>query len=50
MKDILVDFWNYLRQHKKWWLVPLIIIIFLVGFLLAISGSSALAPFIYSLF
>jgi hypothetical protein len=50
MKDILIDFWNYIRQNKKWWLVPLIIIIFLVGFLLVISGSSALGPFIYSLF
>lgn len=50
MKDILIDFWNYIRQNKKWWLVPLIILIFLVGFLLVISGSSALGPFIYSLF
>ncbi len=50
MKDILIDFWKYLRQQKKWWLIPLIIIIFLVGFLLVAGGSSALAPFIYSLF
>jgi Family of unknown function (DUF5989) len=50
MKDMLIDFWNYIGQNKKWWLVPLIIIIFLVGFLLVLGSSSALAPFIYSLF
>lgn len=50
MKEFLIDFWNYIRQNKKWWLVPLIIILFLTGFLLFMSGSSALAPFIYSLF
>ena len=50
MKDMLLDFWRYIRQQKKWWLIPLIVIIFLVGFLLVMSGSSALGPFIYSLF
>ncbi len=50
MKDMLLDFWRYIRQQKKWWLIPLLVIIFLVGFLLVMSGSSALGPFIYSLF
>jgi hypothetical protein len=50
MKELLLDLWKYLMQNKKWWLVPLIVTLFLVGFLLILAASSALSPFIYSLF
>jgi hypothetical protein len=50
MWDSIKDLWAYLRQNKKWWLTPLIIVLLLIGFLLVIGGSSVLSPFIYSLF
>jgi len=43
------DFWDYMKQHKKWWMLPILIMLLLVGALI-ILGSSAAAPFIYSLF
>jgi hypothetical protein len=50
MKELLRDLWKYLMQNKKWWLVPLMITLLLVGFLLFLAAGSALSPFIYSLF
>ncbi|MCS3800904.1 DUF5989 family protein [Niastella sp. OAS944] len=47
--DFLKDLWNYLKERKKWWLAPLIIIFILIGVLLILGGTS-LAPFIYTLF
>jgi len=44
------DFWQFLRVRKKWWLAPIIITLVLVGALLVVTESSALAPFIYALF
>jgi len=48
--SILGDFWEFLRVRKKWWLAPIIITLLLVGVLLVVTESSALAPFIYALF
>jgi hypothetical protein len=43
------EFWYFLRKNKKWWITPIVII--LLGFgLLVLLGSSAIAPFIYTLF
>lgn len=47
--DFLKDLWSYLKERKKWWLAPLIIILILIGVLLILGGTS-LAPFIYTLF
>lgn len=44
------EFWLFLRQNKKYWLLPIILILFVVGALLVFAQSSALAPFIYSIF
>ena len=44
------DFWQFLRVRKKWWLAPIVITLVLVGALLVVTESSALAPFIYALF
>jgi hypothetical protein len=46
----LKEFWNFLRVRKKWWLAPIIIILLLLGFLIFFTQSSAVAPFIYTLF
>ena len=40
----------FLRERKKWWLLPIIVVMFLVGTLLIFAQGSALAPFIYSIF
>jgi NAD/NADP transhydrogenase beta subunit len=48
--DFLRDFWNYMKERKKWWLIPIIVIFLLLGLLIVFSTGSALAPFIYTLF
>ncbi len=46
---ILAEFWEFLRHNKKWWLLPILVVLVLVGVLIVLS-SSAVAPFIYTLF
>lgn len=46
---ILLEFWGFLKESKKWWLVPILIALGLVGALVLLGGTGA-APFIYSLF
>jgi hypothetical protein len=48
--DFFRDFWNYMKERKKWWLIPTFIIFILLGILIILSSGSALAPFIYTLF
>ncbi|HPR32098.1 MAG TPA: DUF5989 family protein [Prolixibacteraceae bacterium] len=48
--DFFRDFWNYMKERKKWWLIPTFIVLFLLGLLIVLSSGSALAPFIYTLF
>ncbi|MFH1045728.1 MAG: DUF5989 family protein [Candidatus Omnitrophota bacterium] len=47
---ILREFWQFLRVNKRWWLLPIIIMLILLGALIVLSESSAVAPFIYTLF
>jgi drug/metabolite transporter superfamily protein YnfA len=47
---VLSEFWQFLKQEKKYWLVPIVIVFLLFGLLLVFSQSSAVAPFIYTLF
>jgi len=42
--------WGFLRTRKKWWLLPLIAMLLLFGVIMVFAQSSALAPFIYTLF
>ncbi len=46
---VLHEFWDYLRENKKWWLLPILIVLLLFGMLVFLSGTAA-APFIYTLF
>ena len=48
--SVLGDFWEFLKVRKKWWLAPIVVTLLLVGALLVVTESSALAPFIYALF
>ena len=47
---VLSEFLQFLRQEKKYWLVPIVVVFVLFGLLIVFSQSSALAPFIYTLF
>jgi Family of unknown function (DUF5989) len=47
---VLGELLEFLRQEKKYWLMPIVIVFVLLGFLIVVSQSSALAPFIYTLF
>ena len=48
--DFLKDFWGFLKQRKKFWLLPLIIVLLVFGILIVLTSGSAIAPFIYTLF
>jgi hypothetical protein len=48
--SILGEFWKFLKVRKKWWLMPIIIFLILLGALLILTEGSAIAPFIYALF
>jgi Family of unknown function (DUF5989) len=47
---VVSEFWAFLKQEKKYWLVPVVIVFLLFGLLIVFSQSSAVAPFIYTLF
>jgi len=48
--SILKEFWNFLRERKKFWLMPIVFFLLILGLVLVVAKGSALAPFIYSLF
>ena len=50
MKDFFKDLWGFLRERKKFWLLPSIIILISLGALIFFTSGSAVAPFIYTLF
>jgi hypothetical protein len=48
--DLIKEMWAFLKVRKKFWLLPIIIILLLLGALIVFTESSAVAPFIYTLF
>ncbi|HVG31790.1 MAG TPA: DUF5989 family protein [Pyrinomonadaceae bacterium] len=48
--SLLLELWAFLRERKKFWLLPIVVIMLLFGALMIFAESSALAPFIYTLF
>ena len=48
--DFLKEFYEFLRVRKKYWLLPIIIVLLLFGGLIILSQGSAIAPFIYTIF
>jgi len=50
MLPFLKEFWAFLRTRKKYWLLPILVMMMLFGVLLVLAQSSAVAPFIYTLF
>jgi hypothetical protein len=48
--DFLVELWRFMRVRKKFWLLPLLIMMLVMGGLVVLTQGSAVAPFIYTLF
>ena len=48
--SLLTEFWAFLRVRKKWWLLPIIVVMVMIGSLLVFAQGSVLAPFIYTIF
>ncbi|MBE0538138.1 MAG: hypothetical protein IH620_00375 [Ignavibacterium sp.] len=48
--SILSELWEFLKIRKKWWLLPIILFLVLLGGLIILTQGSALAPFIYAIF
>lgn len=50
MYEFVKDLWDFMRERKKFWLAPIIIVMVLLGSLIIFAQGSAVAPFIYTLF
>jgi competence protein ComGC len=48
--SLIKELWSFLKARKKFWLLPIIIIMLLLGVLLVVAQGSAIAPFIYTMF
>ena len=48
--DFIKEFWEFLKIRKKYWLMPIIIVLVLFGGIIILSQGSAVAPFIYTIF
>jgi len=48
--SFLQELWSFLRERKKFWLLPVILVMLVIGGLLVLAQGSAIAPFIYTLF
>ena len=48
--DFLREFWEFLKVRKKYWLIPILLVLVLFGGLIILSQGSAVAPFIYTIF
>ena len=46
----IAEFWEFLRYRKKFWLLPLVLMLLVLGIVIVMTANSALAPFIYSIF
>lgn len=48
--SLLSELWSFMKVRKKWWLLPILVVLVAVGALLVFAQTSALAPFIYTIF
>lgn len=48
--QIVKDLWGFMKERRKFWLLPVILVLLLLGAIIIFSSGSALAPFIYTLF
>jgi uncharacterized protein YdaL len=47
--SLVAEFWHFLKHNKKWWLLPIVLMLLLLGLIIFLAGTSA-APFIYTIF
>lgn len=50
MRDLLMELWAFMSERKKWWLLPIVMVLLLLGTLIVLTQGSAVAPFVYTLF
>lgn len=50
MIDFLKEFTLFIKENKKWWLIPMILVMLLLGMVIVLGQGSALSPFIYTFF
>jgi hypothetical protein len=50
MIEFLKEFWDFIKNRKKYWLLPILIVLVLFGALIVLSQGTAVAPFIYTIF
>jgi len=48
--EFVLDLWNFMKKRKKFWLLPLVVVLLAFGALVVLAGGSAISPFIYTLF
>jgi len=48
--SFVAEFWSFMRERKKYWLMPILVVLMLFGGLIVLTQGSAVAPFIYTLF
>ena len=48
--EFIKDLWGFMRERKKYWLLPMILVLLLFGALIVLTSGSAIAPFVYTLF
>ena len=49
-QSLITEFWEFLKIRKRYWLLPIILMLFMLSALVVFTESSAIAPFIYALF
>ncbi len=47
---VLLELWQFLREQKKYWLIPIVVLMVLFGLMLIAAQSTPMAPFVYTLF
>ena len=50
MGEFVLELWAFMKERKKFWLLPIVLVLAVVGTLLVLTQGSAVAPFIYTLF
>jgi uncharacterized protein DUF5989 len=50
MREFLLEFWSFMKERKKFWLLPIVFVLVLLSGLIILTQGSALVPFIYTLF
>ena len=50
MIEFAIELWDFMKERKKFWLLPIVVVLMLLGSLIVMTQGSAVAPFIYTLF